>query len=112
ESRGFLGLFEELGLFGRMSGVEGCTNEFRRVASYTENPIDFPQARGGTAAFAMQVRGGIAEFEHLTGCENPAAMSWCGGEKFRHRIQRGRARIVGVVDHRKAIFKTGHFAAL
>ena len=83
-----------------------------RVTSHAENPIDFPELRCGAATLAVQVGRGIAELEHLAGRENPAAMSRRGRKKFRHRIQRGRARIVGVVDHRKSVLETSHFAAL
>ena len=95
-----------------MPCFNGCSNQFRGIALHAEDPIDFLERCGMPSALAMQFRRGRTQLQHLARSQNSPAITGRRRQQFSQCIKRRRTRIVGIVDHRKSVFESHHFAAL
>src|SRR5271156_4142079 len=95
-----------------MAGHYGRFHEFVGWTLHADDPIYFAQAGDMASALAMQLWRGLAEFAHLSRCQNAARKAWSCSEQFRQRVQGGGTRVVTVVDHCETFCELHHFAAL
>src|SRR6202034_2667223 len=95
-----------------MAGCDRRADKRRCTPAHCDNPINSFQRAGELSRLAMQLRGGGTKFEHFASRENPPAVSGSFRKELRQRVQRRWARVVTVINHREAAFKSNYLATL